>query len=298
MGIIAKQKTKKQVLPMTGPSGLPTSDDAPWTTHGKVLAGAKVRAAALSLDVRGRESSGMNQKLARIFYTIKTTLRVESVGSATWAITLGPYGKPEWRTEVAVLSERRVSIRTTRYATMEDQLINGDLHDAFKQRALESFGTGAVAGSEQESEISLLSLDCTLLTNAVEALGVLTDNFTVIVDKPVDQIASEIASVGFAPLNRGEGTSRWGLGLPAYWDENFIDLAIRNAFGSEAAADEASTRLVVGSIYLGASGSRSTQIFAAQAARAFVTAVKNTLMAQQEKASFTPPRVLTGPWSS
>jgi hypothetical protein len=298
MGLIAKQKTKKRVAPALGISRIPNAKDAPWTTHGKVLAGAIVRATALGLDVRGRQSSGMNQKLARIFYTTKTSLRVEATGSSTWEVTLGPYGKPEWRCEIAVRKDGDVSVRTIRYSTMEDQLINGDLHDVFRYNILEAMASGTVAGTEAESDISLLSLDSALLTDAVAALGALTDSFTVMVDKSVDQVEDQIASAGFARLHRG-GMTRWGLGLPAYFGENFVDVAIHEAtLGDTAAGEAVSRRVVVGDIRLGGSGPRATQVFAAQAASSFVDSVKGVLMRNQENASFTPPQVLSGRWSS
>jgi len=283
MGIIAKQKTKRRVEPISAIAAIPTNKDAPWLTHGKIIAAAVVRATALSFDLRKMQSAAMRNELVSAFYSVVTSMRVETIGTSSWAVTLGPDSQPEWRCDIRIAADDTLRISTPRYLmNHEGVLVNGEMHDEFRRRILEALSTGSEVQGKAESDISLRSLDFSLVVDTVEALGRVEDEFVVTTERSAEELTNTINIFGLPRLPSESGSSCWGLGLSDLWSENHIKTTI---------IDEGARRVLRARISLGNSGSRFEQLLAARTASRTVAGLKG-LAAGWPETTFTAPRTL------
>jgi hypothetical protein len=273
MGYLAKKATEKKVAVATGPVGFPTQDDASWSVRGRVRAAAIIRGAALDLKLKHAYSNvnktGRNPLLAGAIVgaatSVDTILWMRETGRRSWEVWLGAVSvngdmSVDWQCEV-IVNPGQVSISTPKYFTRDGTMLKEKQHDQFRQMVFERMAAGAPREPGDSIELSKYSMATSGVSDLVEPLGALVDEFCIESAKPLEQVGMDLFSGGFGSpqLECTDGRFRWGLGLPTGWAGNWVELVAKPKAGEGVRMD--------GRFTLSGEGSQVSQIVATEAAR-------------------------------
>lgn len=281
MGFIERGKTRKRVLPSTGPLA-PSMVGEQWALNGGIAGGAVARAAAFALALKGMRSSPHRGAVTEIFGMAvlfdhqATRLWVEAPTLERWRFTLGVPAEdgriePDWTVELNVDRGRSVSVMTTSMTVDDDALRHGDEHDRLREGLVDGFGSGRWS-DDRASEVSARSLAVSqpFVSPPPEPFE-LAFGFTA--DLTDTEFRGRLAKVGFRLLEDESGLLRFGLGL-------------------SNEEDHVAVRIVPGRLHMTAqvtSKSGASRRIASASLRQFIERVKALLFVSDQSSTYLGP---------
>lgn len=229
MGFIAKNATRKRVMPASGPLNGSLSG-MPWTTTGAIPAGALVRSAVFAVGIDGVKTTSASA-IGTFTPTYQAQVWLSSADSRSWRMVLGiPAGQraitADWVVELVLDTQgRTATVVTSQYRAADGALMHADEHDKLRAELLRSLSLGVQSDADAEARITAMSLPAEqpFDEQPPEPFDI---DFDISTSLDETAVRDRLRLVGHRVKEDTERSIRWGLGLPSDQDANEVTIIL------------------------------------------------------------------------
>ena len=231
MGFFEKRSTAKRVAPIAVPFA-PAFAGTPWVDRGAGPLGSLARGAGWAMEMRGMSSSPFRGQMKTIlgvgldFSRQPSRLWIQSPNFSTWQFILGVPNREggiatDWIVQVSIDDDFVAHITTKSYATVDDDLVHWAHHESLLQRIVDAVSTGASPDLERDASISAVALSEPLMFEK-PALDPFPLDFAFTTALTAAEIVPKLSRLGFRPIADAAPRLRFGLGLPANGEFDYV----------------------------------------------------------------------------